>query len=101
MRFEAADGRDVFALVALDALDEDFGGGFGFGGAGFEGEGPRGFLLGVFFGAFLGVEGEGGEGGGYCCCLMMLVFGGGLGIWGVLGDFWGGGARNLESMDGE
>jgi hypothetical protein len=51
----------VFALVALDALDDDFGrcaflalsrfGRFGFGG----------FLLGVFFSAFLGVDGEGGE----------------------------------------
>lgn len=56
MRFEPADGRDVFAFVAFDALDEDFGGGFGFGGAGFESQCLCGFFLGVFFGAFLGVD---------------------------------------------
>lgn len=38
-------------------------GGFCFGGGGF-----CGFLLGVFFGAFLGVEGEGGEVLFYCFC---------------------------------
>jgi hypothetical protein len=54
-------GGDVFALVALDALDEDFGGREFFGAPGFGGGGFCGFFLRVFFGAFLGVEGEGGE----------------------------------------
>jgi hypothetical protein len=38
-------GGDVLALVALDALDEDFGGSAGFGVAGFCGGGFGGFLL--------------------------------------------------------
>lgn len=61
---EAGDFRDEFAFVALDAFDDDFGreaflffargGRFGFGG----------FLLGVFFGAFESVGGEGAKVGG-------------------------------------
>jgi hypothetical protein len=51
----------VLALVALDALDDDFGGGALLGLAGFRGFGFGGFLLGVFFGALLRVYGEGGE----------------------------------------
>lgn len=54
-------GGDVFALVAFDAFDEDLGGGEFFGAAGFGRRGFCGFLLGVFFGAFLGVDREGGE----------------------------------------
>jgi hypothetical protein len=36
---------DVFALVALDALDKNFGGGEFFGATGFGGGGFGGFLL--------------------------------------------------------
>jgi hypothetical protein len=71
VRFEPAYGRDEFPLVALDALDEDFGGGFGFGGAGFKREGFGFFFEAVFLGAFLRVDGEGGEGGGYGGCLGL------------------------------
>ena len=58
---EPRDFGDVLALVALDALDDDFGGCAFFGLAGFGGFGFGGFLLGVFFGAFLCVDAEGGE----------------------------------------
>jgi len=51
----------VLALVALDALDDDFGGCALFGLAGLGGFGFGGFLLGVFLGALLGVDAEGGE----------------------------------------
>lgn len=54
--FETRDSRDEFALVALDSLDQDLGGGFGFGGAGFEECRFGFFLLRVFFGAFLRVD---------------------------------------------
>jgi hypothetical protein len=54
-------GGDVFALVALDALDQDLGRGEFFSASGFGGGGFCSFLLGVFLGTFLGVEGEGGE----------------------------------------
>jgi hypothetical protein len=55
---EPGDLGDVLALVALDALDDDFGGCALFGLAGFGGFGFGGFLLGVFFGAFLRVNAE-------------------------------------------
>ena len=55
----------MFALVALDALDDDFGGGEFFGAAGFGGGGFCFFLFCVLFGAFLGVDREGGEIGCY------------------------------------
>jgi hypothetical protein len=48
----------MLALVALDALDDDFGGGALLGLARFGGLGFGGFLLGVFFGALLGVDAE-------------------------------------------
>ena len=64
MRFEAADRGDVFPLIALHALDEDFGRGFVLGGAFLLLRGLGLFLCAVLLGAFLGVEGEGGEG---CC----------------------------------
>lgn len=51
----------MLALVALDALDDDFGGGALLGLARFGGFGFGGFLLGVFFGALLGVYRQGGE----------------------------------------
>ena len=51
----------MLALVALDALDDDFGGGALLGLARFGGFGFGGLFLGVFFGALLGVDGEGGE----------------------------------------
>lgn len=59
--FETLDRRHVLALVALDALDEDFGGGalllgFRFGRSRF-----GRFLFRVFSGPFLSFEGEGGE----------------------------------------
>lgn len=64
---------DIFALVSLDAFDEDFGCGalllrFGFCGGGF-----GGFLLCVFLGAFLGVDREGGEVLFDCLCIVILV----------------------------
>jgi hypothetical protein len=59
--FEALYGGHVLALVALDALDQDFGRREFFSAPGFGGGGFCGFLLRVFFGAFLGVDGEGGE----------------------------------------
>lgn len=65
MGLEAGHGGDEFALVALDALNENLGLGLGLGRAGFGSEGFRLFLEGVFFGAFLGVDGERGERGGY------------------------------------
>jgi hypothetical protein len=58
---EPRDFGDVLALVALDALDDDFGGCALLALAGFGGFGFGGFLLGVFFGAFLRVDAEGGE----------------------------------------
>jgi hypothetical protein len=60
-RLEALYGGDVFALVAFYAFDEDLGGGEFFGAARFGRGGFGGLLLRVFFGAFLGVEGEGGH----------------------------------------
>lgn len=63
--FEAGHFGDVFALVALDALDDDFGRGEFFGAAGFGGGGFCFFLFCVLFGAFLGVDREGGEVGCY------------------------------------
>jgi hypothetical protein len=59
--FQARDLGDVLALVALDALDDHFAGGALLGLARFGGLGFGGFLLGVFFGALLGVDGQGGE----------------------------------------
>lgn len=67
-RFETGDFGDVFALVAFDALDYDFGGGEFFGAAGFGGGGFGFLLFGVLFGAFLGVDREGGEVGCYGVC---------------------------------
>jgi len=64
-RFEALHGGDVFALVALDALNEDLGRGELFGAASFCGRGFCGFLLRVFFCALLCVDGEGREVLGY------------------------------------
>jgi hypothetical protein len=58
---ETRDLGDVLALVALDALDDDLAGRALFALAGLGRFGFGGFLLGVFFGAFLGVDGEGGE----------------------------------------
>jgi hypothetical protein len=58
---EPGDLGDVFALVALDALDDDFGRGAFLRFARFGRFGFGGFLLGVFLGAFLGVDGERGE----------------------------------------
>ena len=63
MHLEALHSGDVFALVTFDALDEDFGRGAGFLGAGFRQRGFGFFFLRVFEGAFLGVDGEAGEGG--------------------------------------
>ena len=61
---EAGDAGDVFALVALDAADGDFGGGELLGRAA-QGQGRFGFFFGgVFGGALLGVRGEGGGCGG-------------------------------------
>lgn len=68
MGLEPGDGGHVFALVALDALDQHLGLGFGLGRAGFGRERFGFFLEGVLFGALLGVDGEGGEGGGYRGC---------------------------------
>jgi hypothetical protein len=51
----------VLALVALDALDDDFARGALLGLAGLGGLCFGGFLLGVFFGALLRVYGERGE----------------------------------------
>ena len=51
----------MLALVALDALNDDFGGCALLGLAGLGGLGFGGFLLGVFFGALLGVYRQGGE----------------------------------------
>jgi hypothetical protein len=51
----------VLALVALDALDDDFGGGALLGLARLGGLCFGGFLLGVFFGALLGVDAERGQ----------------------------------------
>ena len=69
MGLEPGDGGHVFALVALDALDEHLGLGFGLGRAGFGRERFGFFLQGVLFRALLGVDGEGGERGRYrgCC----------------------------------
>jgi hypothetical protein len=58
---QAGDLGDVLALVALDALDDDFGGRALLALAGFGGFGFGGFLLGVFLGAFLRVDAERGE----------------------------------------
>jgi hypothetical protein len=60
----------VFAFVAFDAFYGYFGGGEFFGAAGFEGGGFCFFFLCVFFGAFLGVDGEGGE----VCCYGVCLF---------------------------
>jgi hypothetical protein len=60
-RLETLHGGDVFALVALDALDQDLRRCELFGAARFGGRGFGGFLLRVFFGAFLGIDGEGRE----------------------------------------
>ena len=54
----------MLALVALDALDDDFARGALLAFARFGCFGFGGFLLRVFFGAFLRVDGEGGEVGG-------------------------------------
>ena len=51
----------MLALVALDALNDDFGGCALLGLAGLGGLGFGGFLLGVFFGALLGVYRQGGQ----------------------------------------
>lgn len=51
----------MLALVALDALDDDFGGCALFRLAGFGSFSFGSFFLGVFFGAFLRVDAEGGE----------------------------------------
>lgn len=94
VRLKSADGGDVFALVALYALDLDFGGEFGFVGFGFEGEGARFFLGGVFLRAFLRVQGESGEGLIYGC----------YGVRGLHPHFFPagerGGARELELRGG-
>lgn len=58
---QARDFGDIFPLVALDALDGDFRRGALFCLASFGCGGFGGFLLGVFFGAFLGVDTEGAE----------------------------------------
>lgn len=53
--------RYIFAFVALDALDEDFGGGAGFGEFGGSGFGAGGLFLRVFFGTFLCIYRESGK----------------------------------------
>lgn len=58
---QARDLGDVLALVALDALDDDLGGCALFRLARFGRFGFGGFLLRVFFRAFLGVDAERGE----------------------------------------
>jgi len=58
---QAGDLGDVLALVALDALDDDFGGCALLTLARFSCLGFGGFLLGVFFGALLGVDGQRGK----------------------------------------
>lgn len=65
MRLEPGHCGDVFPLVTLHALDQHLGLGLGFRRFGLGGRGFGFFLLGIFGGALLGVEGEGGEGGCY------------------------------------
>lgn len=60
-RFQPGHGRYVFPLCAFDPLDYDLAGGARFGFALRGRGGFVGFLDGVFFGAFLGIDGEGGE----------------------------------------
>lgn len=67
-RLEPADGGDVLALVALDALDCDFARGAGLGLTLLCGCGFVRFLGGVLFGAFLGFDGERGEVLRECFC---------------------------------
>lgn len=59
--FQPRNLRDEFPLVPLHALDVHFRGGALFALPRFLSFGFGGFLLGVFFGAFLRVYGEGGE----------------------------------------
>lgn len=59
--FQTIDFGNVFAFVAFDSLDDDFGGGAFFCVSGFSCLGFGCFLLGVFFGALLGVDAQGGE----------------------------------------
>jgi hypothetical protein len=79
----------MLALVALDALDDDFGGGALLGLARFGGLGFGGFLLGVFFGALLRVYGEGGE-----------VLGEGFGGVELVEEVWVGGGEPFGAFFG-
>jgi hypothetical protein len=60
-RLKPTKDSDVLPLVALHALDEDFGGGFALVFASLSGESFGLFFGGVLFGALAGVYGEGGE----------------------------------------
>jgi hypothetical protein len=66
-------GGNVFTLVALDALDENLGGCELLGATGFGGGGFCSFLLGVLFGAFLSIDGEGGEVLFYGFCAQVSI----------------------------
>jgi len=65
---ESGNARHVFALVALDALDDDAAGGALFRLARLGSFGLLGFFVRVLFGALLGVEAEGAEVGCYGVC---------------------------------
>lgn len=69
---EARDAGDVFTLVALDALDDYGACGALLGFSRFGCFGLEGFLVGVLFGALLGIDGEGAEAGGYGVCVLCV-----------------------------
>lgn len=68
VRLEPADGRHVFALVALHPLDQHLGRFLGFGRFRLRRQRPRFFLQRILLRPLLGVHGQGGEGGcdGFC-----------------------------------
>lgn len=90
----------MLALVALDALDDDFAGGALLGLAGLGGFGFGGFLLGVFFGALLGVYAEGGEVLGEGFGGVELVVEVGVGGGEPFGAFFGGAAEFTVLLEG-
>lgn len=90
---QAGDLGDVLALVALDALDDDFGGRALLALAGFGGFGFGGFLLGVFLGAFLRVDTERGEVLGERFAGVEGCVEGGVGGGEPFGAFFGGAAE--------
>lgn len=90
---QARDLGDVLALVALDALDDDFGGRALLALAGFGGFGFGGLLLRVFLGAFLCVDAEGGEVLGEGFAGVEGCVEGGVGGGEPFGAFFGGAAE--------